>query len=363
MNTITQNKVNQYESLISQTKERKAKKEFGGTSFGATLLAQSTDIEMLHQAKKIATSNTNVTLISNLQRNADKLKFSPNAYGYSVDSSGFMGKDFNKAAGLPSDMKIHKSSLDAIKAFNEVDYFAKATVKSKAFENIDMADMIKQYYKVFKGVIGSHDKQVYTNDDLSKLPKGFSFDSTRKSFNAMPDVSSYKITNIYTSAQQICEAQELSRNLSSINITFSARKVNFSQKAFESKTGSGVLFLPDMSVYKTEKGYNKSGVFMGFLKSIRPRASDSGDTKLTSETAAVSFVSIIESGLFKGGYQDSINFYKIAHDEATIMELLKHHIAKSKSLTESFLKDPSEVKKQAKELSERINALMRQTAV
>lgn len=126
-----------------------------------------------------------------------------------------MGADFNKAAGLPSDMKIHKSSLDAIKAFNEVDYFAKASVKSKAFENIDMADMIKQYYKVFKGVIGSHDKQNYTNDDLSKLPKGFSFDSTRKSdFNAMPDASSYKITNIYTSAQQIREAQELSRNLS-----------------------------------------------------------------------------------------------------------------------------------------------------
>lgn len=48
MNTITQNKVNQYESLISQTKEQKAKKEIGETSFGATLLAQSADIEMLH---------------------------------------------------------------------------------------------------------------------------------------------------------------------------------------------------------------------------------------------------------------------------------------------------------------------------
>lgn len=78
---------------------------------------------------------------------------------------------------------------------------------------------------------------------------------------------------------------------------------------------------------------------------------------------AVSFVSIIKSGLFKGGYQDSIKFHKIAHDEATIMELLKHHIAKSKSLTESFLKDPSEAKKQAKELLQRINALMRQTTV
>lgn len=367
MNTITQNKVNQYESLISQTKEQKAKKEFGGTSFGATLLAQSADIEMLHQAKKIATSNTNITTISNLQRNTDKLKFSQNAYGYSVDSSGFMGKDFNKAAELPSDMKIHKSSLDAIKAFNESEYVLKASVKSKAFENIDMADTIKHYYKLFKGVIGSHDKQVYTNDDLSRLPKGFSFDSTRKSYlNTMPDVSSYKITNIYTSAKQIQEAQELSENLSSINVTFSARKVNFSQKAFESKTGSGVLFLPDMSVYKTDEGYSKSGVFMGFLKSVGPRASDSGDTKLTSETAAASLRSAIETvlfiDLFKGRYQGSINLAEIVRDEVAIMELIEHNTVKSKSLTE-FLKDPSEVKKQAKELLQRINALMRQTAV
>ena len=36
------------------------------------------------------------------------------AYGYSVDSKGFMGADFNKAAGLPNEFKIHKSTLDAI---------------------------------------------------------------------------------------------------------------------------------------------------------------------------------------------------------------------------------------------------------
>ncbi|HEF1758372.1 TPA: hypothetical protein R8U91_001548, partial [Campylobacter jejuni] len=29
------------------------------------------------------------------------------AYGYSVDKDGYMGSDFNKAAGLPEDFKIH----------------------------------------------------------------------------------------------------------------------------------------------------------------------------------------------------------------------------------------------------------------
>ena len=36
------------------------------------------------------------------------------AYGYSVDKDGYMGSDFNKAAGLPEDFKIHKSTLDEI---------------------------------------------------------------------------------------------------------------------------------------------------------------------------------------------------------------------------------------------------------
>ena len=34
------------------------------------------------------------------------------AYGYSVDRKGFMGADFNAAAGLPQDFKIHKSTID-----------------------------------------------------------------------------------------------------------------------------------------------------------------------------------------------------------------------------------------------------------
>ncbi|WP_411160720.1 Cj0814 family flagellar-dependent secreted protein, partial [Campylobacter concisus] len=41
------------------------------------------------------------------------------AYGYTVDKAGFMGADFNKAAGLPQDFKIHKSTLDELSRFAE----------------------------------------------------------------------------------------------------------------------------------------------------------------------------------------------------------------------------------------------------
>ncbi|MBX1354434.1 hypothetical protein I9047_04525, partial [Campylobacter jejuni] len=49
------------------------------------------------------------------------------AYGYSVDKDGYMGSDFNKAAGLPEDFKIHKSTLDEIKKAAENDPVVSST--------------------------------------------------------------------------------------------------------------------------------------------------------------------------------------------------------------------------------------------
>ena len=58
------------------------------------------------------------TYISSSQNSLISLNFSDlQAYGYTVDKAGFMGVDFNKAAGLPQDFKIHKSTLDELSRF------------------------------------------------------------------------------------------------------------------------------------------------------------------------------------------------------------------------------------------------------
>ena len=36
------------------------------------------------------------------------------AYGYSVDSKGFMGADFNKAAGINENVKIHSKTIEQL---------------------------------------------------------------------------------------------------------------------------------------------------------------------------------------------------------------------------------------------------------
>ncbi|EAV9535493.1 hypothetical protein FFG91_09405, partial [Campylobacter coli] len=70
------------------------------------------------------------------------------AYGYSVDKDGYMGSDFNKAAGLPEDFKIHKSTLDEIERYNTDlnAHTANYLGVSSYYSNIDMANTIKQYY-------------------------------------------------------------------------------------------------------------------------------------------------------------------------------------------------------------------------
>lgn len=185
-----------YKSILSTTKELKAKKEADKTAFGAQILAQSLNLETVEQASQILQANTKIvgttnSINSNLHTNINQVKFTPNTYGYSIDYQGFMGADFNQAAGLPQDFKIHKSTLDEIYEFNERSYIHKPTYTAKTFENIDMADAIRQYYKVFQSVIGADDKQIYTREDLGNLPKGFSFDGTKLTDNGnyLPDVN------------------------------------------------------------------------------------------------------------------------------------------------------------------------------
>ncbi len=63
------------------------------------------------------------------------------AYGYGVDANGYMGSDFNKAAGLPEDFKIHKSTLDEIERFNQHNMASETS--GNYYDSFDMASIVK----------------------------------------------------------------------------------------------------------------------------------------------------------------------------------------------------------------------------
>ncbi|EHU5966255.1 hypothetical protein KZF22_001854, partial [Campylobacter coli] len=107
------------------------------------------------------------------------------AYGYGVDANGYMGSDFNKAAGLPNDFKIHKSTLDEIKKAAENEPYI-ADMKqyfgvSEYYTNIDMAETIKQYYNLFSNALGQsfpNDKTSFSEADINSMPSGYGVSGT-----------------------------------------------------------------------------------------------------------------------------------------------------------------------------------------
>ena len=156
-------------------------------------------------AKFTYTTSSQNSLIS---LNFDNLQ----AYGYTVDKAGFMGADFNKAAGLPQDFKLHKSTLDEIVRYNNKTYLFTQDRSKAAFEKIDVADTTKHYYKLFKSIVGD-EKDRYSEADLANLPKGFSIDTNQKTFgknaNFLKDVSLISVTNVYKTFDQFNDAKSV----------------------------------------------------------------------------------------------------------------------------------------------------------
>ncbi|HEF9363880.1 TPA: hypothetical protein SBW97_001845, partial [Campylobacter coli] len=194
-----------------------------------------------------------------------------------------MGSDFNKAAGLPEDFKIHKSTLDEIYNFNEAQYqdIKEQLGISRYFTNIDMADTIKQYYNQFNQIVNhtfnDTNKTSFTEADINSMPKGYisvgykglDFSDQSNPYNALGLVnhSNTKVTNVFKTDDEFHEAQAIQMGM--MGIDFYPQKLNISTQSLSQGALMEGGFNPDMSVYpQNEDGsYSKEALFMSFLKS------------------------------------------------------------------------------------------------
>lgn len=154
------------------------------------------------------------------------------AYGYSVDAKGYMRSDFNKAAGLPEDFKIHKSTLDELYRVAENNPIIAGEKEylgvNKYYENIDMTDTIKQYYNLFSSALNQtfpDDKTSFTEADINSMPEGYVIDGFYSGYGEfqhpdtirnndisikfLADYSNVKISNIYKTSEQLNEANNI----------------------------------------------------------------------------------------------------------------------------------------------------------
>ncbi|EPF8536192.1 Cj0814 family flagellar-dependent secreted protein, partial [Campylobacter jejuni] len=302
--------------MLSQAKANKESKENSKISFANAFLKQNasklSDIESKNSqtlARSEVLNSTNTTNTSNntnLSINNTTQTASPNynissefknsiytlkykqadiststntAYGYSVDKDGYMGSDFNKAAGLPEDFKIHKSTLDEIERKAENNSYTSDIKKylgiDKYYTNIDMAETIKQYYNQFNQIINyvfnDINRTSFTEADINSMPKGISELSSDKTIGIMPkNYDKLTITNYYNTQEQYNEAEQLGM-FGHINIGL--QPLNFTPQSMQTqnldKDTAIDTFNPNMSVYpQNEDGsYSKEALFMSFLKS------------------------------------------------------------------------------------------------
>ncbi|EKH9411354.1 hypothetical protein PAM63_001867, partial [Campylobacter coli] len=283
-----------YGSILSQAKANKESKENSKISFANAFLKQNASklneiqnansqtlarSEVLNSTNTTNTSNNtnfsissktsspNYDISSEFKNSIYTLKYkqvdlnTDTAYGYSVDKDGYMGSDFNKAAGLPEDFKIHKSTLDEIERFNQ--HGMADETSGNYYNSFDMASIVKSYYNSFNQVISAfpNDKTSFSEADLEQLPKGLNYGRNE---------NKEKIVKNIFNAEQFHEAQAI--KYSTMNLGMNLMKLDFSPQSMEQDPSIEDDFNPNMSVYpQNEDGnYSKEALFMSFLKSYPP---------------------------------------------------------------------------------------------
>ncbi|ELH5471450.1 hypothetical protein Q9X18_001560 [Campylobacter coli] len=333
MSIFSINDNSNYTSILSQAKANKESKENSKISFANAFLKQNASklneiqnansqtlarSEVLNSTNTTNTSNNtnfsissktnspNYDISSEFKNSIYTLKYkqvdlsTDTAYGYSVDKDGYMGSDFNKAAGLPNDFKIHKSTLDEIKKAAENEPYI-ADMKqyfgvSEYYTNIDMAETIKQYYNLFSNALSQsfpNDKTSFSEADINSMPKGYAINgiksmdfndpSNRMNITHLRDFSNSLISNVYKTPEQAKEADEIWLDSGYIIKGLSSETLGLSLEEIKNVSkGEDWQFNPDMSVYpQNEDGsYSKEALFMSFLKSQGGQPVESPKTTL-----------------------------------------------------------------------------------
>ncbi|ECH5494481.1 hypothetical protein FPY52_09130, partial [Campylobacter coli] len=284
------------------------------------------------------------------------------AYGYSVDKDGYMGSDFNKAAGLPNDFKIHKSTLDEIKKAAENEPYI-ADMKqyfgvSEYYTNIDMAETIKQYYNLFSNALSQsfpNDKTSFSEADINSMPSGyavggdkcmnFNDPNNRMNITHLKDFSGALVSNVYQTPEQVKEADDLWADSGNMINGLKPQTLGLSLEEIKNVSkGEDWQFNPDMSFYpKNEDGtYTKEDLFMSFLKAQNGQPVESLNTTLNPKVEAYNRAMAKES--FNG---DSIALNDIMTGKVDFASLLKYELDRGYMAGELYMYEKGISPKQA----------------
>lgn len=125
--------------------------------------------------KNVANQHNNYYISNKINTKSYAINNTNEVLGYKVDKEGYFTAEFNKAANIPEDIKIHSSTMQSL-----VDFWANENTSSmiKTFESIDIAKTVGNAYKILSQLIDKDtldSKANFTLDEIKNLPQGYEF--------------------------------------------------------------------------------------------------------------------------------------------------------------------------------------------
>ena len=118
-------------------------------------------------------SNTNIDLSVSKFLVTDKSQAVGTSLGYGIDKDGYYTSDFNEAAGIPSDYKIHSSTMESFARIQE-----NMQRGMERFISVDIAKAVGSAYKILSQVVDEsilNSKDSFTKDEIAQFPQGYEF--------------------------------------------------------------------------------------------------------------------------------------------------------------------------------------------
>ena len=226
-------------------------------------------------------SNSTQTIVSNISvtkskiQNSDIADTNDSVLGYKVDKDGYFTNEFNKAAGIPDDYKIHSDTIKSL-----VDVRTNKDDFTRSFKVIDIAKTVGNAYKVLTQLVDEktlNSKESFTTDEISKFTQGYEYDK-----KTLKITKKYDTINAYMSARSDFDprmAQNKDKtmtttfyNRSTINYYTNGNKLKPSTDIFDSNSGgkedlpSGINFNTTRDKYTNNDGsITKGGLLIGIL--------------------------------------------------------------------------------------------------
>ena len=144
-------------------------------------------------------SDTNIDLSVSISTNkflvTDKSQAVGTSLGYGIDKDGYYTSDFNEAAGIPNDYKIHSSTMES---------FAKMKTNEnnllRIFRSVDIAKSVGNAYKILSQVVGEdilNSKSSFSKDEIAQFPQGYEY-----------NMQSLKVSKVYNTIFELNDAAQ-----------------------------------------------------------------------------------------------------------------------------------------------------------